>query len=86
MSITALMAVLVSVTIFGVVHESDEGATAHIWQLFMAGQMPILAFFSIKWLPRAPRQTLLVLALQLTARFCSRYLSLRSPPSQFWSG
>ena len=67
MSLTALMAVLVSVAIFGVVHESDEGTTAHIWQLLMAGQMPILAFFAIKWLPLAPKQTLLVLALQVTA-------------------
>jgi hypothetical protein len=33
----------------------------------MAGQIPVLAFFAIKWLPRAPRQTLYVLALQAGA-------------------
>jgi hypothetical protein len=33
----------------------------------MAGQVPLLAFFTIKWLPRAPRQTLCVLALQAGA-------------------
>jgi len=51
----------------GLVREPDEGSIAHIWQLLMAGQMPVLAFFAIKWLPRAPRQTLYVLALQAGA-------------------
>jgi hypothetical protein len=51
----------------GLVREPDEGAIAHLWQLLMAGQLPVLAFFTFKWLPRAPRQTLLVLALQLVA-------------------
>jgi hypothetical protein len=51
----------------GLVREPDEGATAHLWQLLMAGQLPVLAFFAIKWLPRAPKQTLCVLALQAAA-------------------
>lgn len=51
----------------GIVREPDEGAAAHIWQLLMAGQLPVLLFFAIKWLPRAPRQTLYVLALQAGA-------------------
>ena len=64
MSVAALALVLGNVAIFGVVRETDEGAVAHIWQLLMAGQMPVIAFFAIKWLPRAPRPTLVVLALQ----------------------
>jgi hypothetical protein len=71
MSLTALAVVLGHVAMFGVVHEADEGAAAHIWQLLMAGQMPVLAFFAIKWLPRAPRQTLYVLALQAGAALAS---------------
>ena len=55
----------------GLVREPDEGAIAHLWQLLMAGQLPILAFFAIKWLPRAPRQTLYVLALQAGAVLAS---------------
>lgn len=51
----------------GLVREPDEGSIAHLWQLLMAGQMPVLAFFAIKWLPRAPKQTLYVLALQTGA-------------------
>jgi hypothetical protein len=33
----------------------------------MAGQIPIIAIFALGWLPRAPRQAMLVLALQLIA-------------------
>ena len=50
-----------------VIREADEGATAHLWQLLMAAQMPVLAFFAIRWMPRAPRQTLKVMALQTGA-------------------
>jgi hypothetical protein len=67
MSLTALAVVVGNIAMFGVVHEADEGATAHIWQLLMAGQLPFLAYFVIRWLPRAPRQTLYVLALQIGA-------------------
>lgn len=67
MSFTALTIVLVSIAAFGVVHEHDEGATAHIWQLLMGGQMPVLLLFALKWLPRAPKQALFVLALQTGA-------------------
>ena len=45
----------------------DEGSIAHLWQLLMAGQLPVLAYFVISWLPRAPKQTLGVLALQAGA-------------------
>ena len=58
MSFVALALVLGHTAIFGVVHEADEGTPAHIFQLLMAGQVPIVAFFAIKWLPRAPRQAL----------------------------
>jgi hypothetical protein len=51
----------------GLRREPDEGAIAHLWQLLMAGQMPVLLFFAIKWLPRAPRQTLYVFGLQVGA-------------------
>src|SRR5271156_3714669 len=50
-----------------ILREADEGTTAHLWQLLMVGQLPVLAFFAIKWLPRAPGQTLKVLALQAGA-------------------
>jgi hypothetical protein len=50
-----------------VAHEKDEGPMAHIFQLLMTVQMPIVLFFAVKWMRRAPRQTLCVLALQAGA-------------------
>ena len=67
MSLTALVVLGIAAMSGGLVPQRDEGATAHIWQLLMAGQLPVLAFFAIKWLPRAPKQSLAVLGLQLGA-------------------
>ena len=67
MSLAALATVGIHVARFGVTREADEGAAAHIWQLLMAAQVPIVAFFAIQWLPRAPKQALLILALQVAA-------------------
>ncbi len=64
MSLAALATVLFHVARFGVARETDEGAAAHLWQLLMAGQIPIVAFFAVKWLPRAPKEAVMVLALQ----------------------
>jgi hypothetical protein len=33
----------------------------------MAGQLPVVAFFAIKWLPPEPRRALVILALQVSA-------------------
>jgi len=52
---------------FGAAREADEGTAAHIWQILMAAQIPIMAFFAIKWLLRTPKQALLVLELQVGA-------------------
>jgi hypothetical protein len=67
MSLAALADVLIHVARFGVVHEADEGAAAHIFQLLMVAQIPIVAFFAIKWLPRAQRPAIRVLAQQAGA-------------------
>jgi len=67
MSLAALALVLGHAAMYGIVHEADEGTPAHLFQLLMAAQVPVVAFFAIKWLPRTPRQTLQVLALQAGA-------------------
>jgi hypothetical protein len=67
MSAAALALVLGHVAIFGVVREADEGTAAHLWQLLMAGQVPVVAYFALKWLPQAPGQASRVLALQIVA-------------------
>jgi hypothetical protein len=67
MSLAALAIVLIHIMRFGVAPEADEGTSAHLWQILMAGQLPIIAFFAIKWLPTNPKSTLTVLALQALA-------------------
>lgn len=67
MSLVALALVLSYIALFGVVHEADEGTVAHIWQILIAVQVPIIAFFAIKYVPQKPRQALLILALQIVA-------------------
>ena len=64
MSLIALAIVLIHIARFGTAREADEGTAAHLWQILMAGQLPIVAFFAIKWLPRTPQPALVVLALQ----------------------
>ena len=67
MSMTALGIVLIHIVRFGTAREADEGTSAHLWQILMAGQVPIIAFFAIRWLPRNPKPALLILAIQAIA-------------------
>ena len=67
MSLAALALVVVHVAVYGAAHEADEGAAAHIFQLLMLAQLPLIAYFALRWLPRAPVQALGVLALQACA-------------------
>ena len=67
MSGAALAVVLVHRALAGTAPQADEGAAAHIWQLLMAGQVPVIARFATRSLPRAPRRGALILLLQFLA-------------------
>ena len=67
MSLFVVGMVLVHYAMFGIVHETDEGTPAHVFQLLMAGQVPIIGYFVIKWLAIDPGRTLRVLTLQALA-------------------
>jgi len=67
MSFVALAMIVVYVAIFGIVQNEDEGTPARIFQLIMLAQLPIAGFFAIKWLPKQPKQSLIVLVLQAVA-------------------
>jgi hypothetical protein len=73
MSVAALAIVIGYATIFGVVRQADEGTAAHLWQLLMAGQVPVVGYFAVKWLPTEPRQALLVLGLQVSAALAAMF-------------
>jgi hypothetical protein len=67
MSFGALAMIVWFVAVHGVVHQPDEGAQAHLWQLLVAGQIPLIAYFAFRWLPRASHEALVVLAIQAAA-------------------
>jgi len=58
---------------FGVARQADEGAAAHLWQLLMAAQLPVVLFSAVRWLPAAPRQALVVLAVQIAAALAAMF-------------
>ena len=67
MSLTVLAVMVVHGATTGFVREADEGTAAHIFQILMPAQIPIIAFFAIKWLPQDLKQGLMILALQAIA-------------------
>lgn len=67
MSLLALALVLGHVAMFGTARQADEGAAAHLWQLLMAGQVPVIGIFAATVLPAAPRPALAVLLVQVLA-------------------
>ncbi len=66
MSLVAIAILVVHLAIPGPAPQSDEGPAAHLWQLLMAGQVPIVAFFLIRWVTKAPRSVLTIFALQIS--------------------
>ena len=69
MSFTALFVVMSHVMMFGAAREADEGFAAHLWQLLMGLQLPLVLWFSVKWLRRTPGPASTVLAVQVLAAF-----------------
>ena len=67
MSLAGLALIFGHVATSGGVRETDEGTAAHLWQVLIAAQLPVVAAFAITWLPRAAMQALLVLGLQVLA-------------------
>jgi hypothetical protein len=68
MSIASLGVVALAL-IFGPLRapDGDEGLYARLWQLLIVGQLPVVLYFMLRWLPRAPREGALVVIAQLTA-------------------
>ena len=67
MSLVALTVVGARIAVAGSAPEPDEGTAAHLWQVLMAGQIPIIAWFASTSLWRTPREALPVFALQILA-------------------
>jgi hypothetical protein len=55
------------------VTRQDEGAAAHLWQLLMGLQLPVILYFGAKWLPRDPKAALTVLGVQFIAGLAAAF-------------
>ncbi len=59
---------LIYTILFGIpVREADEGVGAHLFQLWLVLEPLMIGFFVIKWFPRAQKEALIILALQIIA-------------------
>lgn len=67
MSLAALALVIGQIALVGTARQPDEGTAAHLWQILMAAQLPVIAIFAVRSLPRAPRAAVVVLAVQIAA-------------------
>lgn len=67
MSLAALSVIAIHVALFGFARQADEGAAAHIFQLLMVAQVPIIIWFAVRRVPRHTKAALQVLALQIAA-------------------
>lgn len=67
MSLAALGIVVGHLVLVGTAREVDEGVAAHLFQLLVAGQVPVVVLFAIRWLNRTPGGALKVMAMQVMA-------------------
>lgn len=67
MSLCALATIGIHIAFNGTAPQADEGTAAHIWQLLMAAQAPIILYFAVKWVPQSPGQASPILGLQIVA-------------------
>jgi hypothetical protein len=73
MSLAALAIVVTYAALFGTARQADEGTAAHVWQLLMAGQVPVIAFFAVRWVPARPKPGLAILVLQIVAALLAMF-------------
>ena len=67
MSAAALVVVIVHLVTQGVAREADEGAAAHLFQLLIGAQVPVVLYFLFRWLPKQPKSVLSTFAIQVAA-------------------
>jgi len=64
MSLIALTMVLAHFAFLGLINEPDEGTAAHIFQLLMLIQLPVIAYFAYKWVQKTPGPALNLILVQ----------------------
>jgi hypothetical protein len=64
MSLAAFALVAAYIAVSGVPHPADENAVAHIFQILVVAQVPVIGFFILRWVRSRPVACLFVLAIQ----------------------
>src|SRR3982751_2790068 len=67
MSLAALSLVAGHVALYGIARQADEGTAAHLFQLLMAAQVPIIGYAVLRYLPEDPVRAIWVVVAQLGA-------------------
>ncbi|MHB8652204.1 MAG: hypothetical protein ACYC8S_03680 [Minisyncoccota bacterium] len=68
LSLGAFVVFLISIAMFGLpLSQPDEGAGAHLFQIWLVLEVLTVMFFVATWLPRTSKQVLQVLTLQVLA-------------------
>jgi hypothetical protein len=67
MSLVAFSMVGFFLALHGPAPQADVGTAAHVWQLMMAGQLPIIFVFVATRVTTAPRAALPILGIQFLA-------------------
>ena len=68
LSLTVVAAMLVHIATVGVpVRQLDEGAGAHLFQIWLVIEVLMLSFFAVRFLPQRPKQAVIVLGIQILA-------------------
>ena len=67
MSLAALGVMVGHLAMAGAAGFAADDSTAYVFQLLLVCQVPVVAFFSIKWLPRLPAEAMMMIGLQAGA-------------------
>ena len=67
LSLAALALVLGTIATAGVARQPDEGAAAHIYQLLIAAQLPLLCLFMLRSVRKDVRAGLVIASIQVAA-------------------
>jgi hypothetical protein len=67
MSVVALVVVAGHLVASGSAPEVDEGAAAHVWQLLIVGQLPVIAWFALRRMSAGRSVVAPVMAVQMAA-------------------
>ncbi len=64
MSAMAVVLVIGHYMLYGEDRDADEGTAAHLFQMLLVLQIPIIFAFLVKWFPKERHQVLWILAME----------------------